>query len=606
MQELDSHKIILNLDRPSTGNTTLNFNDQEQSIEQSSYTGNINAQLLYERRSKIIARYDLNFNLGVLIQNSFRYELAKTREIIKRINDQQSFILEMNFYIPCLEADHIECLVFNVFDPSIRFFTHHHVIFEQATSLYKKDAVLFEHSEIVKIEKTLKFETSLQYQININDHWQERIRLRRNQTYQHEIAQVIDQTFQYPFDDGLEAKITRHLIWQKAQSIYYRKSKIAPWPKPKVPEYQGSTILNFVDPFEDIDPFDVILNFGECKVIPQLYPKSWWYIVNEINVTRLDNNQKIRVYDGSYSTDKSRWCWTYNLTIPESEISKLEPINGQPVFLKIVVNGDEHHMMLESRSRSQKFASITYSLTGRSITSLLDSPYSSTRSFTQENERTSVQLAQAELDRANQQIDLKWQLIDELGWILQTDSLSYSNLTPIAALKLLSEAGGGFIYSEKSGRQITIKPLYKKMFWNVVNEQDYDVLIPESIVTDLSTDYELYPDYNGITLTNDRTGLTGQIKRRDTAGDVLCESVNNVLFEASSMEGFSKSRLAKAGMVETHQLVMPLTSQIAECLPGDLIGYNGQWWGTIESVSVSFSYAAVSQTIKIERINRDE
>ncbi|WP_257790588.1 hypothetical protein [Acinetobacter bereziniae] len=31
---------------------------------------------------------------------------------------------------------------------------------------------------------------------------------------------------------------------------------------------------------------------------------------------------------------------------------------------------------------------------------------------------------------------------------------------------------------------------------------DYDRLIPESIVTDLSTDYELYPDYNGITLSN--------------------------------------------------------------------------------------------------------
>ena len=107
-------------------------------------------------------------------------------------------------------------------------------------------------------------------------------------------------------------------------------------------------------------------------------------------------------------------------------------------------------------------------------------------------------------------------------------------------------------------------------------------------------------------MTNDRTGLTGQIKRTDTAGDVLCETVNNVLFESSSMGGYAQSQLAKAGMVETHQIVMPLCPEIGERIPGDVLGYNGEWWGIIDSVSVSFSYAVVKQTIKVVRINRDE
>ena len=138
--------------------------------------------------------------------------------------------------------------------------------------------------------------------------------------------------------------------------------------------------------------------------------------MNEIEVSRLDNGQKIHVFNGNYRTDRSSWCWSYNLTIPAFELSKLDPIAGQPVILKIVVNGYQHLMLLENRTRSRQFASETYTLTGRSVSALLDAPSSPPRAFLQQNERTSVQLAQAEIDRsAYPDLTLNWQLIDALG-----------------------------------------------------------------------------------------------------------------------------------------------------------------------------------------------
>ncbi|OTG80264.1 hypothetical protein B9T27_12885, partial [Acinetobacter sp. ANC 4648] len=375
---------------------------------------------------------------------------------------------------------------------------------------------------------------------------------------------------------------------------------------PEIPEYIGSTDLNFNCLYHDIDAHNVILNFGVDDCIPALLNRNWWYIVNEISVSRLDTGTSIQVLDGNYSTDRSRWCWSYSLTVPAAEISKLEPINSQPVILKILVNGHEHHMLLENRSRSRKFAQTTYTVTGRSQSALLDTPYSSTRTYLQENERTSVQLVQAELDRVNSLASLNWQLIDELGWIIPSNSLSYSNLTPIAAIKLIVESAGGFIYSEKSGNRLSIKPKYKKTFWDSLAITDYDRLIPESIVTDLSTDYELYPDYNGMALSNDRNGLTGQIKRTGTAADTLLETANNPLFTVESMGAFGKTALAKAGMLETHSLVMPISEQTGECAPGELIAFNAEWWGIVDSVNVSFTHAVVTQTIKVERVNRDE
>lgn len=107
-------------------------------------------------------------------------------------------------------------------------------------------------------------------------------------------------------------------------------------------------------------------------------------------------------------------------------------------------------------------------------------------------------MVQAEIDRsAYPDLGLNLQLIDVLGWIVPTESFSYSGLTPIKAIQEIAAAGGGFVYSEANSQAITIKPLYKKTFWDSMNLEDYDILLPESIVTELSTDYETYPDYNG-------------------------------------------------------------------------------------------------------------
>lgn len=480
------------------------------------------------------------------------------------------------------------------------------IIHEQMTGLSRSAYLKWQENEKLFISRTLVFEESKKLRINRNSDWVELVRKRKTFTYSHQVAHVFEKHFIFEWDKGLELITASEIAWDKAKAIHYRKHPVLPWPKPELPEYVGSTDLNFICLCHDIDSHNVILNFGADDCIPALPNKKGWYILNSLSVTRLDNGEKINVLDGNYSTDRSRWCWSYSLTVPASEISKLEPIAGQPVILKIMVNGFEHHMMLENRSRSRRFTQETYSLSGRSQTALLDAPYAPTRSFLQENERTARQLCQAELDRVNSNIQLNWQLIDELSWILPINSLSYSNLTPIAAIKLIVESAGGFIYSEKNSNTLTIKAKYKKTFWDPIAIADYDRLIPISLTKDQSTDYELYPDYNGITLSNDQTGLTGQVKRTGTSADILLETVNSPLFTVESMGAFGKAQLAKAGMVETHSLVMPISAEVGECAPGELIAFNAEWWGIGDGVSVSFTHAVVNQTVKVERVNRDE
>ncbi len=609
---VDSHNIVLNFGGETAFSiarikvkTTLKFRATGTNIRPVDNHGRARIPISCRLNPRILGSFDINHLLGV--SKGFQHVFNKA--VHQLINTETPWfkpILRVSnealFFDQGLVISHGNDIGFQhgrTLSESI------HAVFDQGVKLSRNQSVRWQENLKIRIARDLYFDESIKLRLNRELTHQEMIRKRRNISFSHQIAHVFEKRFSFDWDKGLELVTQDEIPWDKAKSIHYRKHLVKPWPEPELPQYEGTGDLNFVCLCHEVDSHDVVLNFGADDCIPGIPNRNWWYILNSLSVTRLDNGVEIQVYDGNYSTDRSCWCWSYSLTVPASQIGKLEPINGQPVILKITVNGTEHQMLLENRRCSRKFAQDTYTLIGRSQTALLAAPTAPLRSFLQENDRTSVQLCQAELDRVFSDTVLNWQLIDALGWIVERECLSYSNLAPIDAIKMVVESGGGFIYSEKGSNTLTIKPLYKKTFWDVLSIAEYDRLLPESAVVSQSTDYQIYPDYNGITLTNDRKALVAQVKRTGTSANTLLQPENNPLFNYVSMGAYGKAKLAKAGMVETHTYSMPISPQVGECIPGEVLAFNAEWWGIVDSVSVSFSHAVVNQTVKVERVNRE-
>jgi len=479
---------------------------------------------------------------------------------------------------------------------------------EQATGLSSDAYISWEEGNKRFIHQRYLHEESIKLRHNRKTIWQEMIRRRKTFTYSHEVAQVFEKRFSFEWDKSLEIVTKSDLPWDKAKAIHYRKHPVQPWPKPEIPKYEGTGDLNFICLCHDVDPHNVILNFGADDCIPALPKRNWWYIVNTLTAERLDTGEKIKVMDGTYSTSRSQWCWTYSITVAHTEKKKLQPINNQPVILKIMINGFEHHILLEDPEETRRFASVLYTYPGRSVTALNSDKYAPSRSFIQDNERTSVQLVQAELDRAQSNTILDWKLIDELGWIVPVESLSYAELAPIDAIKQIVDAGGGFIYSQKASNTLTILPRYQKGYWDAMTVNDYDILLSESMVMqqNIKQNDEYIADFNAITVVNSRNGESLKVLQRGTSGDVPLESATGPLFNLVSGASYGKNELVKANIQELHTFSdIPVSFDIGEMLPGKTIAFNGQWWGVIDSVSGSFSHEKVNETITVERISRD-
>lgn len=479
---------------------------------------------------------------------------------------------------------------------------------EQATGLSSDAYVVWEEGDKRFIHQRYLHDETIKLRHNRETVWQEMIRRRKTFTYSYEVAQVFEHRFSFEWDKSLEIITKSDLPWDQAKAIHYRKHPVLPWPKPETPKYEGSTDLNFICLCHDVDSHNVVLNFGADDCIPALPKRNWWYIVNTLTAERLDTGEKIKVMDGTYSTSRSQWCWTYSITVAHTEKDKLQPIDGQPVILKVMINGFEHHILLEDPEETRRFASVLYTYPGRSVTALNSDKYGPTRSFIQDNERTSVQLVQAELDRAQSNTTLDWKLIDELGWIVPTESLSYAELAPIDAIKQVVDAGGGFIYSQKAGNTLTILPRYQKGYWDAMTVDDYDILLSESLVMqqNIKQNDEYIADFNAITVVNSRSGESLKVQQRGTSGDVPLETVTGPLFNVVSGASYGKNELVKANIQELHTFSdIPVSSEIGEMLPGKTIAFNGQWWGVIDGVSGSFSHEKVNETITVERISRD-
>jgi len=409
-------------------------------------------------RCEAIAEFNINHDSGIEAKNGFIFKKAiglmqkhkiPWSKAVSRAHLSAFFIVDGDPILSTTGFTHEQGIVLQ---QSIQ------AIHEVTTGLSSDFSFAFEDNLRIKINQTTIFEQATKLSKDVEFVWQELIRKRKQFTFSHQVAKLIEKTFTFKWDKSLEIRTTNEIRWDQAEAIHYIKHPVVPWPQPPIPEYVGSTDLNF-NCLCEVDAYNVILNFGADDCLPKIPERKWWYILNRLKVSRLDNGEEIIVKSGNYSADRSTWCWTHSMIVPSSQLSKLEPIDGQPVILRIKVNGNEHHMLLERRSRNRVFAMDDWNLTGRSVTALLDTPYAATRAFLQENERTAFQLCQAELDRAWNNAELDWQLYDPMSWIVPNNSFTYSNLSPIAAIKQLVESAGGFISSAKAGNKITVKPL---------------------------------------------------------------------------------------------------------------------------------------------------
>lgn len=644
--EIDSHNVVLNFGKSSTENQTAFFIAEIAKPElffevDASPTLNVLAEILIEIPKPILnlavdstaiepaevsfianisaptlniqADYDFNVDRYTVCEIDSTYQYAKNSKLVwyskhqavKQFKSQKSLSFQKTRQFEKLSIDRYQ---------SVDELKHsQNQNWQKADKVQINSVSDFESNIQLKHKSIQTWQKTKQINIVRNDAFNDHSKHRRATLswWQQAIQLGLNQGF--GFNSATWLKLTEQLRYQQT-----KRPKTGLW-IPDNPddgsesseEFKGTGDLNFCCKAVDVDPLNVVLNFSEdacCKNDDPLGNQKVYFIMNEGYLKRVDTNENIELKSVNVSIDRDSWCWQFSASLPFTELSKVNT-DEDSIEVELMLNGFKWRFLIEQDTDNREIAKTDVKISGRSVTSVLDEQ-SGTRSFSQTQAISSVQLAQAELDRAMLEslIDMDWKLVDQTGWLVPANAWTYTNLTPIKAIQEIAEGAGGFVSSHMNQPKLLINHRYPFAPWQW-GEQTVEYSVPYNLILNISRGRDFKPSYNAVYVQADNAGVQALVKKTGTAGDLLAPTVVDPFIND---QGSARSRgikeLSEFGKKRPYDLTIPLHEQVGVILPSKIVSIGeqiGEWKGLSYSVSISANWSSnglvIRQSATIER-----
>ena len=235
--------------------------------------------------------------------------------------------------------------------------------------------------------------------------------------------------------------------------------------------------------------FDVLFDLAVTTTIEQnlravytIYDPTSESIVTSVLATVGGKN--IDFDSISLSSDDSSYCWTLTAQLSNME-SWLECETGS--VMAVSVGTDTYLIKIDSRDRSSQFGDNSYSVTGRSITSVYGEGAEPIHDTWEASDMHSI---------INGLIPTPT-TITIPNWNIPDDLLISEGEVPISIVKRIAEAAGGIVYTKGDGTLMVVKK-------HKVSPTDYVTTSVDHIMSDLDDIYsisesrELRPGYNQV------------------------------------------------------------------------------------------------------------
>lgn len=501
----------------------------------------------------------------------------------------------------------------------------------------------YESVQQFKVDQIQVWEESKQLEISKSDGYQSNESLRQSDQQVWQETKSLNLIASDSYDYNLKTRKSSLNWWQQAiqtginygfgfnASVWFelleslrhqqtRKPNTGMWvpgidPEPVRPPYIGTGALNFCCKQAAVDPLNVVLNFSDDPCCGEKTPdqpdnKKVYFIMNEGYLKRVSDNQSIEVKSLNLSIDRDSWCWSFSASLPFTEESKVNT-DDEYIEVELGLNGFIWRFLIESNTSNQQFASTDIQVKGRSVTAML-AEEAGTRSYNQTISASSVQLAQAELERITlaTPFALDWSLVDQTGWNVPANAWSYMDLTPVKAIQEIAEGAGGFVSSHMSERKLLIQSRYSYAPWEWAGLTP-EISVPFNLVLTRAREKDFKPEYNAVTVSAENTGIQAVVKREGTAGDKMAPpAVTPFINSEQPARTMARAELSKYGKKRMYQDTIPLHPEIGVILPSKMIGmqdkdlsvWNGHTYGTAITANWDGDNGLkIRQTFTVER-----
>lgn len=325
--------------------------------------------------------------------------------------------------------------------------------------------------------------------------------------------------------------------------------------------------------------------------------------INSATLIRLDTGDEIPVSSASVAIDYESWTWTLSAAAPGRALSQLQRnSNGDPVAVRLTVNGTPLHFLVESISRDRSFASSALRIQGRGFAAELDAPYAPTMSFANAFARTGRQLLDDILTLNG--VPIGWSIDKALftDWNVPAKVFSHSG-TYISALNAVAGAIGAYIQPHDTERKLDVLLRYPTPAW-AWGDVVPDFELPAAVTSQESIEWVTNPNYDRVFVVGQENGITGQYSRAGSAGTLVAATVTDPLItEAAAARQRGRAVLSEGGQIANVTLRLPVLAETGIIRPGKFVRYvDGSTVrkGLVRGVSADVAMPTIYQTVRVE------
>lgn len=329
--------------------------------------------------------------------------------------------------------------------------------------------------------------------------------------------------------------------------------------------------------------------------------RTLYMVVNQVTLHRADTGQEINAPTLSLSLDADSWSWGWQASVPASSLPMLTADPGDMIELIAVVNGTEFRLSLESMQRDRSFGKASLRIAGRSRAAWLASPLANAVTRTNATAMTAQQLMADALTENGQSIgwSLDWNITD---WLVPAGAWSHTG-SAIEACTTIASAAGAYLQAHRKDKILRVLPRYPSAPWEW-GTMTPDIELPEAVCVTEGIEYVSQPAYNRVFVSGTTAGVTGQITRAGTAGNIIAPMVTDPLIthaDAARQRGLSI--LANTDRQKHITLSLPILPETGIIQPGTTVRYVEQGTehiGITRAVSVTANFPNVKQQLRIE------
>jgi len=322
-----------------------------------------------------------------------------------------------------------------------------------------------------------------------------------------------------------------------------------------------------------------------------------------VSFKRVIDNEPVAIVNGSFGIDRDSWSWTFSGTIPsEEELDKIKPTPEGEIEVELSLNGYVVRFLIDDYKKNYQRAKGTYSVTGKSVSAILGSPYSPIETMIFEGVNAD-QIITTALQDTGWTFD--WELTEN-PWFI-SGKKSFHDKTKIEIINEIAKSIGGMVQTDLSDKKIILK---KKM---PVNPVHFASTTPDEIClkeyTNLGCSSSAKAKYNNIIVSGYSGSYT--VRRSGTSGTRSAPEILEPLLTTQNLcvERGAAELNEKGYDYLVYSLELPLppfgsSNRPKLLLPGDLYQVTDRketWTGVVVSNSIGWERGRTKQRIGVER-----